>query len=170
MGRHIPWSKLTQAAFNFTAQEMSININDAIRDRWIEADRRVSVYPEAPAALARLASHFDLHVLSMGSTEMIEQSQKNAGIASQFKSVISIEHHKIYKPSKSAYEIGVREIGVRPNEITFVSGNSFDVIGAKNYGYPTIWIRRHGQPLDGLGLTPDLIVGDLNEMAERLEA
>ena len=59
---------------------------------------------------------------------------------------------------------------MQPNEITFVSGNSFDVIGAKNYGYPTIWVRRYGQPLDGLGLTPDLIVEDLNEMAERLGA
>ena len=170
MGRHIPWSELTQAAFKFTVQELSIDVDDATRDRWIEADSRLPVYPEAPAALARLAKRFDLHVLSMGSPGMIEQSQKNAGIASQFKSVISIEHHKIYKPSKAAYEIGVREIGVQPNEITFVSGNSFDVIGAKNYGYPTIWVRRYSQPLDGLGLTPDLIVEDLNEMAERLEA
>ena len=170
MGRHIPWSELTQAAFKFTVQEMSIDIDDAIRDRWVEADSRLPVYPEAPAALARLAKRFDLHVLSMGSPGMIEQSQKNAGIASQFKSVISIEHHKIYKPSKAAYEIGVREIGVQPNEISFVSGNSFDVIGAKNYGYPTIWVRRYSQPLDGLGLTPDLIVENLNEMAERLEA
>ena len=87
-----------------------------------------------------------------------------------FKSIISIESHEIYKPSKAAYEIGTREIGVSAHEVTFVSGNSFDVLGAKNYGYSTIWGRRYSQPLDGLGLTPDLIVEDLNEMAERLEA
>ena len=170
MGRHIPWSELTQAAFKFTAQEISINIDNATRDRWIEADSRLPIYPEAPAALARLAKRFNLHVLSMGSPGMIEQSQKNAGITNHFKSVISIESHKIYKPSKTAYEIGVREIGVTSNEVTFVSGNSFDVIGAKNYGYPTIWVRRYGQPLDCLGLTPDLIVADLSEMAAQLEA
>ena len=170
MNRHIPWSELTRAAFRFTAQELSIDIDDATRDRWINADRRLPVYPETPIALGRLAKHFDLHVLSMGSPKMIEQSQENAGISSHFKSIISIEHHRIYKPSKEAYEIGIHELGVTPNEIIFVSGNSFDVIGAKNYGYPTIWVRRYDQPLDQLGLSPDLIVKDLNEMAEQLEA
>ena len=170
MNRHIPWSELTRAAFRFTAQELAIDIDDATRDRWINADRRLPVYPETPAALARLAKRFELHVLSMGSPKMIEESQENAGIASHFKSIISIENHRIYKPSKEAYEIGISEIGVTPNEIIFVSGNSFDVIGAKNYGYPTIWVRRYSQPLDELGLSPDLIVKDLNEMAEQLEA
>jgi 2-haloacid dehalogenase len=170
MGRHIPWSELTKAAFEYTAQELSIDIDDITRDRWIEADTRLPVYPDAPAALAKLTKCFALHVLSMGSPRMIEQSQINAGIANHFKSVISIESHKLYKPSKEAYEIGVREIGVAPDEITFVSGNSFDVIGAKNYGYPTIWVRRYGQPLDRLGLKPDLIVNDLSEMVARLHA
>ncbi len=170
MGRHIPWSELTKAAFNFTVQEISIDIDEATRDRWIKADSRLPVYPEAPAALARLAKRFNLHVLSMGSLGMIEQSQKNAGIANHFKSIINIEPHKIYKPSKAAYEIGTREIGVAAHEVTFVSGNSFDVIGAKNYGYLTIWVRRYGQPLDCLGLTPDLIVADLSEMAVQLGA
>ena len=101
---------------------------------------------------------------------MIERSQKNAGITNHFKSVISIEPYKIYKPSKAAYDIAIREIGIAPNEVTFVSGNSFDVIGAKNYGYRTIWVRRYDQPLDSLGLTPNLIVRDLSEIAARFEA
>ena len=170
MGRHILWSELTRAAFEFAAKELSVDIDAATRDRWIDADSRLPVYPEAPPALARLAKHFELHVLSMGSPGMIEQSQENSGIAGYFKSVISTEHRKIYKPSKDAYEIGIQEIGVLPNEIIFVSGNSFDVIGAKNFGYPTIWVRRYDQPLDQLGLSPDLTVKDLDEMAERLGA
>lgn len=54
-------------------------------------------------------------------------------------------------------------------KIGFVSGNSFDVIGSKNFGFPTIWIRRYGQPLDDLDLEPDMIAGDLEEMADALE-
>jgi len=168
MKRHIPWSELTRAAFRFTADELSMDIDDATRERWIEADIRLPVYPEAPVALARLAKYFQLHVLSMGSAEMIEKSQEHAGISSHFQSIISIERHKVYKPSKEAYEIGIHEIGVMPNEVIFVSGNSFDAIGAKNYGYPTIWVRRYDQSLDQLGLVPDLIVKDLAAMAEEL--
>ena len=170
MGRHIPWSELTKAAFKFTAEEMSLEISDATRDAWIEADTRLPAYTEANQALARLAAKFDLYVLSMGSPWMIEESQKNAGIAQHFKGVISAEPHKVYKPGHAAYELGVKEIGVGADEVAFVSGNSFDVIGAANYGYSTVWVRRYGQALDDLGLEPDLIVSDLSEMADRLGA
>lgn len=170
MGRHIPWSELTKAAFKFTAEEMGLKLDDKTRDQWIEADAHLPVYGEAAAALARLAERFDLYVLSMGSPWMIEQSQKNAGIEAHFKRVISAEPYKVYKPGHAAYKLGVDEIGVTAAEVAFVSGNSFDVIGAKNYGYPTIWVRRYGQALDDLGITPDLIVKNLDEMADKLGA
>ena len=67
MERHIPWSELTVAAFNFACQEMDMTVSDKLRDQWIEADTRLPIYREAPAALARLGARFDLYVLSMGS-------------------------------------------------------------------------------------------------------
>lgn len=170
MGRYLPWNELTKAAFKFTCAELGLTVDDAQRDRWIEADTRLPVYAEAPAALPRLAARFDLYVLSMGSPWMIEKSQANAGVARHFKGLISAEPFKIYKPAKAAYELGIRQIGVAADEIAFVSGNSFDVLGAKNYGYPTVWVRRYGQSLDDLGLAPDLIVKDLSEMADSLGA
>ncbi len=170
MGRHVPWGDLVKAAFKFSCAELGMSVADDLRDRWIEADVRLPVYGEAPKALARLAAKFDLYVLSMGSPWMIEKSQANAGIAKHFKGVISAEPHRLYKPGREAYELGVKEIGVGADEVAFVSGNSFDVIGAKNYGYPTIWVRRYGQALDDLGLEPDLVVADLNAMADALRA
>ncbi|MSO92791.1 MAG: haloacid dehalogenase type II [Rhodospirillales bacterium] len=170
MDRHLPWSDLVKAAFKFTCAELGVAVGDGLRDRWIEADTRLPVYAEAPTALRRLAQRYDLYVLSMASPWMIEKSQVNAGIAGHFKGLISGETHKVYKPGRAAYELGVREIGVAADEVAFVSGNSFDVLGAKNYGYPTIWVRRYGQALDDLGLAPDLVVKDLLEMAASLGA
>ncbi|MEK9725151.1 MAG: haloacid dehalogenase type II [Rhodospirillaceae bacterium] len=170
MERHIPWSELTVAAFEFACREMEMAVDDATRDAWIEADTRLPVYAEAPATLARLSARFDLYALSMGSPWMIERSQANGGIAQHIKGVISAEPAKVYKPGRAAYELGQRHIGVERHELGFVSGNSFDIIGAANCGYPTIWVRRYGQALDALGLEPDLVVGDLNEMADELRA
>ncbi|MEK9754936.1 MAG: hypothetical protein VW338_17220 [Rhodospirillaceae bacterium] len=60
MGRHIPWGELTKAAFKFSAEEMGLEIDDATRDAWMDADAHLPVYGEAAAALERLATRFNL--------------------------------------------------------------------------------------------------------------
>ena len=52
---------------------------------------------------------------------MIKASQKNAGVEQHFKKTISVEPHKVYKPSSRAYTIGAREIGLPKAQIGFVS-------------------------------------------------
>ncbi len=170
MKRFIPWSELTKAAFKLAAHDMDMQVGDDLRDAWIDADTRLPAYAEASQALARLAARYRLYVLSMGSPWMIEQSQKNAGIDGHFTAILSTEADRVYKPGAAAYQIGVREIGLSKDRIAFVSGNSFDIIGAGNFGYPTIWVRRYGQPLDDLGVSPDIVVGDLSAMADKLDA
>ena len=170
MERYMTWDALTKAAFAFSAAEMGLDIDDGTRDEWIAADEWLPVHAEAPAALERLAGRFRLYVLSMASPWMIEQSQRNAGIGDHFTGLISAEPEALYKPGRAAYQLGIDRIGLPGSAIGFVSGNSFDVIGAKNFGFPSIWVRRSGQPLVALGPEPDLIVSDLTAMAEALGA
>lgn len=170
MQRYIPWDELTKAAFKFAAADLGIEASDALRDELIAADQALPAYEEAMDALPRLANKFFLYVLSMGAPWMIRKSQDNAGISGYFADILTTQDAEVYKPGKRAYEIGVEAIGRPVHEIGFVSGNSFDVIGAANFGLPSIWVRRYGQPLDDLGLEPDLVVGSLTEMADALGA
>ena len=48
--------------------------------------------------------------------------------------------------------------------------NSFDVMGSANFGFPTAWVNRTGEPLDKLGPVPDLVIPDLERLAEALGA
>ena len=159
---------MSASALDFAAAERGVTVSPEARATLLATDAEAPVYPEAPAALGRLAARFKLYVLSMGAPAMIAASQRSARIEGHFADVITTQPDQVYKPACAAYDVGVREIGLEPEKIAFVSGNSFDVIGSKNYGFPTIWVRRYGQPLDGLGLEPDLVVGDLVEMAEAL--
>jgi len=170
MERYTPWEDLTRAAFRLAAFESEMQVPDALRDELIAADEKLPVYDDAHNGLSRLAGRYQLYVLSMGSAAMIRKSQDNSGIADYFVDVLTTQEAAVYKPHRRAYEVGVEAIGIPAEQIGFVSGNSFDVLGSKNFGLPTIWIRRYGQPLDDLGLEPDLIVGDLEEMADALEA
>ncbi|MCH8002388.1 MAG: haloacid dehalogenase type II [Proteobacteria bacterium] len=168
MERHQTWDDLTKRALAYVCKVRGIELAPDLHDRLIQADLMLPPFPEVPAALERLAAKFDLFVLSMGSPWMIEASQKNAGVSQWFKKIISVEPYKVYKPSAKAYDIGTREIGLPKERIGFVSSNSFDVMGSANYGFPTFWMNRTGGPLDTLGPTPNLVVGDLAELAEVL--
>jgi len=43
-------------------------------------------------------------------------------------------------------------------------------MGSANFGFPTAWVNRTGEPLDKLGPVPDLVVPDLERLAEVLGA
>jgi len=57
---------------------------------------------------------------------------------------------------------------LKKSEILFVSSNSFDVAGAKNFGFKVCWISRSEIPLDSLGPKPDLVVKDFDDLAQAL--
>ena len=144
--------------------------HDPVRSALIEEDLRLPAFSEVPAALERLSRRADLYVLSMASHSMLERSQINAGTRHFFKGIISGERRRVYKPSKSAYRLGVDEIGRNRREIGFVSSNSFDVIGAVNFGFTTFWVNRGGEPLDELGPRPHWTGSDLGALADLLGA
>lgn len=168
MGRHQTWDTLTRRALDYAFQSQGLGLETALADALIDADIHLPAYPEVPEALAKLAQHFDLWVLSMGSPWMIEASQDKANIRALFKGIISAEQAKIYKPAPGAYALAEQHLGLDRKQIGFVSSNSFDVMGSANYGYPTFWVNRRGLTLDTLGPQPDLEVPDLIALVDRL--
>lgn len=168
MERYLTWDELTRRALTYVGKRLSLDITDELHKKLLQADLVLPPFPEVPEALARMASKYTLVVLSMASAWMIEESQEHAGVRQYFKHIISAEPFKVYKPSARAYDLAVEQLGLPKEQIGFVSGNSFDVMGSKNYGFLTFWINRTGEPLDELGPKPDMAVKDLAELAMQL--
>jgi len=62
-----------------------------------------------------------------------------------------------------------RRLGAETAETWLISSNPFDVIGAKSAGLKAVWIRRKPDAqFDPWEIEPDLIVPDLERLAERL--
>ena len=51
-----------------------------------------------------------------------------------------------FKPHPDCYALVEKTLGVMKDEVLFVSSNSFDVAGAKHFGFKVVWIRRGGGP------------------------
>jgi 2-haloacid dehalogenase len=50
----------------------------------------------------------------------------------------------------------------------FVSSNGWDAAGAKSFGIRAFWVNRALAPVERLGVRPDEIVRDLEELATLL--
>ena len=58
--------------------------------------------------------------------------------------------------------------GIERSNILFVANHAFDCIGAKAWGFRTLFIDRRKRPFGKSPHQPDLIVKDFNELADFL--
>ncbi|MFQ5656853.1 MAG: HAD-IA family hydrolase [Candidatus Methylomirabilales bacterium] len=109
-----------------------------------------------------------LAVLSNGTPKMLRTGLERTGLRLHFRWVISADAVKRYKPSPQVYQLAPKHMRLHKGEILFVSSNSFDVVGAKSFGFRVCWINRAGAPLDPLGPKPDLVVKRFDDLVGTL--
>jgi 2-haloacid dehalogenase len=114
----------------------------------------------------RLKEKYLLAILSNGSPKMLQIGLEQTGLRVHFRWVISVNAVKLYKPSPEVYRLAPKRMRLRKNQILFVSSNSFDVLGAKNFGFKVCWINRSTVPLDPLGPKPELVVKSFDGLVE----
>ena len=96
--------------------------------------------------------------------------------ASVFTSIITVEEVRKYKPAPEVYyhlaeKVGKGKSKEEMGEMWLVSGNPFDVVGARAVGMQAVWVDRGGKGwTDGLVQggegRPTAVVGGLGEVVE----
>lgn len=168
MGKYRDFWRVTEQALAFAIERFGLQVNPAQRARLMEAWLSPRPYPEVAAALGRLQKRYALAILSNGSPKMLRTGLERTGLRSYFRWVISVDAARLYKPSPRVYQLAPKLMKLKKAEILFVSSNSFDVVGAKSFGFKVCWINRTGAPLDPLGLKPDLTVKGFDELEASL--
>jgi len=169
MGRYEDFWQVTEFALVFACKSLSLSCPPGTRAQLMEAYLRLDLYTEVRKALKAL-SNYPLAILSNGSPRMLHAVVKSAGLEGVFSHVISVEEVKIYKPSPRVYQLASQKMSVSETSIGFVSSNSWDVIGAKAFGFWTCWVNRSAAPGDELGVTPDVTVKTLADLVDVLKA
>lgn len=137
---------LTRASLEFALRaagvEPSERITRPLSDKYLDLD----TYPEAKDALRKLKSvgGYKLAILSNGSTAMLSALVTNSGLGAYLDATISVDNAKKFKPHPDCYALVEKGLGIKRNEVMFVSSNGFDVVGAKHFGFKVAWIRRGG--------------------------
>lgn len=169
MGKYQDFWKVSEQALEFTARQFGLEVSPEQRRRLMAAWLDPRPYPEVAAALLRLKERYALAVLSNGSPKMLRTGLERTGLLQHFRWVLSVDAVKLYKPSPKVYQLAPKKMRLKKREILFVSSNSFDVLGAKSFGFRVGWINRAQAPLDPLGPKPDLVVRSFDELSSALE-
>jgi 2-haloacid dehalogenase len=164
MGKYRDFWKVTEEALDFAIRHFGLQVAPEQREQMMEAWLYPTPYPEVAAALPRLKEKYLLAVLSNGSSKMLRKGLERTGLAPYFRWVMSADTVKRYKPAPEIYRLAPGRMRLRKHEILFVSSNSFDVMGSKNFGFKVCWINRSGAAPDSLGPRPELVVKSFAEL------
>lgn len=165
MGQYEPFSKITLDALKYALAKLDLAYTKENGHALMEAYKQLDTYPEVEGVLKQLEDK-KLAVFSNGSRDMLEPLIRNSGLSSSFDEVISVDDIKQYKPTTASYAFALKVLGVKREEVLFMSSNGWDISGAKNFGFQTAWINRAGLPVEELGLEPDGIYEDLKGILE----
>ena len=167
MKRHKNFWEVTEDSLDKSMKVFSINAN--LRTELLNLYKILSPYPEVRKVLEELKkSKFKLAVLSNGTPTLLNELVTSNKLNYLFDDLFSIEEVKVYKPDSRVYEIPVKKYKIRPDEIIFLSANTWDVSGGGNYGYDSIWVNRTNSEFDILDYQPKNEINNLTQLLDKV--
>jgi putative hydrolase of the HAD superfamily len=143
-------------AFRRTGNVVGMPVSEAWAARLGGSVPDWPAFPDSAEALARLAQHYKLIILS--NVHRAGFAGSNRLLRGDFAAIITAEDVGAYKPAPNhfrALDATLAKLGVARSELLHVAQSLFhDHVPAKREGLPSVWInRRHAQP--GWGATPE---------------
>jgi 2-haloacid dehalogenase len=166
MGAYADFWQLTEQALDYALARLGI-VDPALRQKLLDAYRRLECFPEVPLVLKSLkANGVKLGILSNGSPEMLTAAVKSANLEDVLDHVFSVDDIRRFKTDPSTYEMVTKHWQLEPAQISFQSSNRWDVAGAAKFGFRPVWINRSNLPDEYADLPPSLILPSLERLLD----
>ena len=163
MKRHKDFWQITEDSLDKSMK--AFNIDSSMRDELLNLYKVLSPFKEVPELLKVLnEKKFKLAILSNGTPDLLNQLVESNKLENIFNDIFSVEQVGIYKPHQKVYDLPIQKYSIKKNEIVFLSANTWDISGAGNYGYNTIWINRNKNIFDNLDYRPNFEINDLSKL------
>jgi len=145
----------------------TFNINKNMRKELLNLYKELSPYPEVKKCLDVLKSKkIRIAILSNGTPDLLKGLVESNNIQSYFDNIFSVEDVKIYKPDLKVYEMPIKKYNCKPENICFLSSNTWDISGGGVFGYNAVWVNRYNKIFDKLGYNPQYIINNLKQLLE----
>lgn len=162
MGAHVDFWQVTSDGLDFALAASGVE-DRKLHDKLMNLYLSLDAYEEVSPTLEILkANGLQTAILSNGSPEMLESAVQSAGLAHLLDANLSVEDVGIYKPDARVYQLTLDRLGVRKEEVCFLSSNGWDAKGAAHFGFNVAWINRFNRQVERLP-------GDLAAVIHRLD-
>ncbi len=165
MRRHKDFWEITEESLDKSMKVFNIDL--IMKEELLNLYKILTPYPEVKKVLINLKKkNFKLAVLSNGTPTLLLQLIKSNKLENIFDDLFSIENVGIYKPDPSVYSIPTKKYNIKPNEVVFLSSNTWDVSGGGNFGYNSIWVNRNSSIFDNLDYSPRNQITNLSQLLD----
>ena len=126
----------------------------------------IEFYPDAMAALDRLAARWPLAALTNGNADL-----SRIGIADRFQVFVAARDAGHAKPDAPIFHATCERLGLAPHEVLHVGDDPLlDVVGAQGAGLRACWLNRRNEDWPEQFAPPDLQFTTLSGLADWLDA
>ena len=165
MRRHKDFWQITEDSLD---KSMNFyNIDNSMRSELLNLYKVLSPFIEVRDALKKLKqSNYKLAILSNGTPDLLNELVVSNQLKDIFDDIFSVEEAGIFKPDSKVYDLPINKYNIEKNEVLFLSANTWDVSGAGNYGYNTVWVNRNNNIFDKLDFEPNQQISNLSELLD----
>jgi len=149
-GTYVDFETCLAEALDFAAATLKVELSSRERRDLVDAYSDLKTWDDVAEGLAALtdASGAKIGFLSNMTERMLRANLKRNGISDRFDFVLSTDSVRTFKPDPHAYDLACTALKVAKSDALFVAFASWDVAGAKAFGFPTFWVNRAGARAD----------------------
>lgn len=168
----VPHPGLNEAALRWALEKHHIKLPESAIKDTNDKYHQLRAYPDVLGALRDLKEQgLILKIVANPTKKMIEAHSKFAGTIDYLDEIISSgDEVNAFKPSPKVFQLGIDRAGCAKDEILWVTGHFWEIVGASHQGLKTAWTNRARQPMLQIGITPTYTTSTLQELADQLRS
>lgn len=180
-GKYDPFSNVTRNALIHALAENEAKLEQDDIQKVMESYDSLSTFPDVLPALTTLASKPNIKpvIFSNGTKSMatnsLYQSDDLSAHAVVFHDLVTVDEVQRFKPAPEVYFHLAERVGKSREEMSdiwLVTGNPFDVVGARSVGMQAAWVDRAGLGwIDSVvpEMKPTVVMRGLGDLVSAIE-
>ena len=142
MNEYDSFWKITKDSLEYAMHSLSMN-SVKIKNELLDLYFKIGAFEEVEEVLKKIKKNkIKTAILSNGSYDMLNSAVKNSKFDELISEVISVDECKKFKPHRDVYNLVIDKFNVNKKNFIFFSSNCWDIHGASNFGFQTVWVNR----------------------------